>query len=102
MGRLRNSRSACTPRGHLHIVRVEQHEERIAFAAVEGEVRIAGQPIRAMPAQTCAEIERLERTPRTEQRFEETFDLYPWLLAPALACALFFQLARAFPFRRLA
>jgi Ca-activated chloride channel family protein len=49
-----------------------------------------------------AEIERLERTPRTEQRFEETFDLYPWLLVPALLSALLFQLARAFPFRRLA
>ena len=49
-----------------------------------------------------AEIERLERTPRTEQRFEETFDLYPWFVAPALLLALLAQLARAFPWRRLA
>ncbi|MEX1025193.1 MAG: VWA domain-containing protein [Planctomycetota bacterium] len=31
-----------------------------------------------------AEIERLERTPRREQRFEETFDLYRLFLVPAL------------------
>ena len=31
-----------------------------------------------------AEIERLERTEREERRFEETFDLYPHLLRPAL------------------
>lgn len=49
-----------------------------------------------------AEIERLERTPRTEQRFEETFDLYPWFVAPALLCAFLAQVARAFPWRRLA
>jgi Ca-activated chloride channel family protein len=49
-----------------------------------------------------AEIERLERTPRSEQRFEETFDLYPWLLAPALLLALLAQLARATWWRRLA
>lgn len=49
-----------------------------------------------------AEIERLERTPRSEQRFEETFDLYPWFLAPALGLALLSQLARASLWRRLA
>lgn len=49
-----------------------------------------------------AEIEQLERTPRSEQRFEETFDLYPWWLAPALACAVLGQLARATLWRRLA
>jgi Ca-activated chloride channel family protein len=49
-----------------------------------------------------AEIERLERTPRTEKRFEESFDLYPWFLAPALACACLAQLARASWWRRLA
>jgi Ca-activated chloride channel family protein len=32
-----------------------------------------------------AEIERLERTPRHERRFVETFDLYPWVLALAIA-----------------
>jgi Ca-activated chloride channel family protein len=49
-----------------------------------------------------AEIESLERTPRTELRFEETFDLYPYLLAPALLFALLAHLGRAFPWRRLA
>jgi Ca-activated chloride channel family protein len=49
-----------------------------------------------------AEIERLERTPRSELRFEETFDLYPWFLLPALLCAFLAQLARAGPWRRLA
>ena len=53
-------------------------------------------------ADIYAEIERLERTPRSERRFEETFDLYPWLLAPALACAFLAQLARASWWRRLA
>jgi Ca-activated chloride channel family protein len=48
-----------------------------------------------------AEIERLERTPRSEQRFEETYDLYPWLLAPALALALLAQLGGAAVWRRL-
>jgi Ca-activated chloride channel family protein len=49
-----------------------------------------------------SEIERLERTPRNELRFEETFDLYPWFLVPALACACLAQLARASWWRRLA
>jgi Ca-activated chloride channel family protein len=49
-----------------------------------------------------AEIERLERTPRSERRFEETFDLYPWFLAPALCLACLAQLARASLWRRLA
>jgi Ca-activated chloride channel family protein len=49
-----------------------------------------------------AEIERLERTPRSERRFEETFDLYPWFLAPALLAACLAQLARATYWRRLA
>ena len=31
-----------------------------------------------------AEIERLERTERVTRRWSETFDLYPWFLAPAL------------------
>jgi Ca-activated chloride channel family protein len=57
---------------------------------------------RAELEEIYAEIERLERTPRTEQRFEETFDLYPWFVAPALLCAFLAQLARAFPWRRLA
>jgi Ca-activated chloride channel family protein len=48
-----------------------------------------------------AEIERLERTPRSEQRFEETYDLYPWLLWPALALALLAQLGGAALWRRL-
>ncbi len=48
-----------------------------------------------------AEIERLERTPRTERRYEETYDLYAWLLFPALACALGSQLSRASWARRL-
>lgn len=33
-----------------------------------------------------AEIEELERTPRHEQRYEETFDLYLLFLLPGLAC----------------
>ena len=53
-------------------------------------------------ANIYAEIERLERTPRSEQRFEETFDLYPWFLAPALLCACLVQVARAGVWRRLA
>lgn len=57
---------------------------------------------RAELEQIYAEIERLERTPRAEQRFEETFDLYPWFLAPALALAFLAQLARASLWRRLA
>ncbi|MSR63432.1 MAG: VWA domain-containing protein [Planctomycetes bacterium] len=48
-----------------------------------------------------AEIETLERTPRSEQRFEETYDLYPWFLFPALLCALGAQLGRASVWRRL-
>jgi Ca-activated chloride channel family protein len=48
-----------------------------------------------------AEIERLEKTPRSERRYEESFDLYPWLVLPALACALLAQLSRATWARRL-
>lgn len=32
-----------------------------------------------------AEIEKLERTQRIQKHWSETFDLYPWFLAPALA-----------------
>lgn len=53
-------------------------------------------------AKIYAEIENLEKTPRSEQRFEETYDLYPWFLFPALACALGAQLGRASVWRRLA
>jgi Ca-activated chloride channel family protein len=56
---------------------------------------------RAELADIYAEIERLERTPRSERRFEETHDLYPWLLFPALLAALGAQLARATLWRRL-
>lgn len=37
-----------------------------------------------------AEIEKLERTPREEKRWSETYDLYPWYLAPG---ALIYALA---------
>jgi Ca-activated chloride channel homolog len=57
---------------------------------------------RAELEQIYSEIERLERTPRAEQRFEETFDLYPWFLAPALLLAFLAQLSRATYWRRLA
>jgi Ca-activated chloride channel family protein len=49
-----------------------------------------------------AEIEALEKTPRKERRFEETYDLYPWWLAPALLLFLLGELARATFWRRLA
>jgi Ca-activated chloride channel family protein len=39
---------------------------------------------RATLEEVYAEVENLERTPRTEQRFTETFDLYPLFLLPAL------------------
>jgi len=57
---------------------------------------------RAQLADIYAEIERLERTPRSELRFEETFDLYPWWLLPGLLCAVLGQAARATVWRRLA
>jgi len=56
---------------------------------------------RSALANIYAEIERLERTPRSEQRFEENFDLYPWFLVPALFLACLGQLARASWWRRL-
>ncbi|MEQ1895270.1 MAG: VWA domain-containing protein [Planctomycetota bacterium] len=49
-----------------------------------------------------AEIEALEKTPRKERRFEETYDLYPWWLAPALLLFFLGELARATFWRRLA
>jgi len=52
--------------------------------------------------QIYAEIESLEKTPRQERVFEETYDLYPWLLVPALACAALAQLSRASWARRIA
>ena len=50
---------------------------------------------RAELAGIYAEIERLEKTPRNERRFEETYDLYPWFLFPALCAAFFAQVSRA-------
>ncbi len=48
-----------------------------------------------------AEIERLERTPRTERTFTETFDLYPLVLLPALIAYLIGWLSSASWARRL-
>src|SRR5262249_49997250 len=48
-----------------------------------------------------AEIEQLEKTPRSERRFEETYDLYPWFLFPALVVGLVAQLSRSTWGRRL-
>ena len=49
-----------------------------------------------------AEIENLERTERTERRYEETFDLYLWVVLPALAFYAFAWLSNATWARRLA
>lgn len=48
-----------------------------------------------------AEIEALEKTPRKERRFEETYDLYPRWLGPALLLLLLGELARATFWRRI-
>ena len=47
------------------------------------------------------EIERLERTPRTEERRVETFDLYPRALVAALACYAIAWLCHATWARRI-
>ncbi len=52
--------------------------------------------------QIYAEIEDLERTERTEKRYEETFDLYLWVLLPGLACYALAWLSSATWARRLA
>ncbi len=52
-------------------------------------------------AEIYGEIEALERTPRTERRYEETFDLYALFLLPALACYLSSWLSSATWARRL-
>lgn len=49
-----------------------------------------------------SEIERLERTPRVEQHWSESFDLYPWFLGPALACYALAWLLASTVFRRIA
>jgi Ca-activated chloride channel family protein len=49
-----------------------------------------------------AEIETLERTERTERRYEEHFDLYPFLGLPALALYVLAWLSSATWARRLA
>lgn len=46
-------------------------------------------------------IETLERTEREERRFEETFDLYPWALFPAILCYALAWLSHATWARRL-
>ncbi|MCC6408479.1 MAG: VWA domain-containing protein [Planctomycetes bacterium] len=51
---------------------------------------------------TYAEIERLERTPREERRFVETFDLYRWFLEPALALYLLAWISASTWARRVA
>ncbi len=48
-----------------------------------------------------AEIEALERTERREVRYEETFDLYLYLLLPAIACYGLMWLSNATWARRL-
>jgi Ca-activated chloride channel family protein len=48
------------------------------------------------------EIEQLERTPREDRRYVETFDLYPWFLEPALGLYLLAWLLSSTWARRLA
>lgn len=48
-----------------------------------------------------AAIEELERTPREEQRYVETFDLYPKFIWPAILCYLMAWFASATWVRRL-
>jgi Ca-activated chloride channel family protein len=56
---------------------------------------------RASLERVYKEIESLERTPRTEQRSIETFDLYPEFLVPALALYALAWLSHATWARRL-
>ncbi|MCE9595927.1 MAG: VWA domain-containing protein [Planctomycetes bacterium] len=51
---------------------------------------------------TYTEIERLERTPREERRFVETFDLYRWFLEPAIVLYLVAWLSASTWARRVA
>jgi len=51
--------------------------------------------------QVYAEVERLERTPRTEERRVDTFDLYPRMLLAALLCYATAWLSHATWARRL-
>jgi Ca-activated chloride channel family protein len=51
--------------------------------------------------QVYAEIERLERTPRSEERRVDTFDLYPRMLLAALLCYAFAWLSHGTWARRL-
>jgi Ca-activated chloride channel family protein len=51
--------------------------------------------------QVYAEIEALERTPRTERRYVETWDLYPWPLAASLGAYLLAWLLASTWLRRL-
>ena len=48
-----------------------------------------------------AAIEELERTPRSEERFAERYDLYPLLLGPALALLLLASFAGTTVARRV-
>jgi Ca-activated chloride channel family protein len=50
---------------------------------------------------TYAEIEALERTERREERYTESYDLYAWVLFPALACYLLAAFSSATWARRL-
>jgi len=49
-----------------------------------------------------AEIEGLERTARRERRYEETYDLYLFLLVPAIVCYAFASISNVTWARRLA
>lgn len=48
-----------------------------------------------------SEIERMERTRREERQLTQSYDLYPWFLAPALACQLLALLFAATWLRRI-
>ena len=56
---------------------------------------------RASLEEIYAEIEKLERTERRERRFEETYDLYPWFLLPAVVVYAFGWLSSLTWARRL-
>ncbi len=67
--------------------------------------RTGGRSFRARDRQELesvyAEIEKLERTKRITRRWSETFDLYPWFLAPGIAAYLLSWLCGATWLRRL-
>jgi len=88
--------------GNMHATEQEIDSSDLEFIAQTTGGRFFRARDKAELEQVYAEIERLERTPRQERQWSETYDLYPRFLVPALAAYALAWLLSSTLLRRIA